>query len=68
MKEFTVSEFRGDCKSVWREVEQNGIAAIKHRDRDDMIIIQKSEWDAMMLKKENNGDFNNLRSSEEAER
>ena len=48
MKEFTVSEFRGDVKAVWAEVEKKGIAKIKHRDRDDMIVIQECEWNAMV--------------------
>ena len=48
MKSFTVSEFRGDVKAVWSEVEKNGIAKVKHRDREDMVVIQKSEWEMMV--------------------
>ncbi len=44
MKEFTVSEFRSDCKKVWQAVGDSGVAVIKHRDRDSMAVIPLGEY------------------------
>ncbi len=48
MKEFTVSEFRSDCKKVWQAVEKDGIAAINHRDREKMFVVSESHMKAIV--------------------
>ena len=47
MKEFTAAEVKRHTGDIWKEVEQNGIAVIKHRDRDDMVIVKKSELEVL---------------------
>ena len=52
MKEFTAAEVKRHTGDVWKEVSNVGIAKIKHRDRNDMVILELSEWKAMVSERD----------------
>lgn len=46
IREFTTTELRRESTTVFQEIEDNAIAKIVHRDRDDMLLIKEKdiEW------------------------